>query len=65
MPETDIRMGLCLFAIGSEDRRNETTDIESIPSHRHFHATKASEKQTLKIEEVFTSSTRLSGKINL
>lgn len=56
-------MRLCLFASGSEDRRNETTDIDSIAAHRRFYVTKASEKQTLKIEEVFTTSTRLSGKI--
>jgi hypothetical protein len=50
-----------IFVLGVNDGNTEQLVNESALPNQHLNRNKASEKQTLKIEEVFTTSTRLSG----
>jgi hypothetical protein len=50
-----------IFVLGVDEGNAEQLVNESALQNQRLNRNKASEKQTLKIEEVFTTSTRLSG----
>lgn len=56
----------CLYAfsfLALDDTKEEPINTDSIFTNRHFNKVEPSDKQTLKIEEAFTSSTRHAGKM--
>jgi hypothetical protein len=50
------------FILALDETKIESSDNDSVLPNQNSNTIQASEKQTLKIEEVFTSSTRQSGK---